>query len=149
MNGTIEHSFWDKVNKEGKNNCWIWTACCTPQGYGQYRIPGNPSSNSMAYSHRFIYEKIKGSIPEGLQIDHLCRVRHCVNPDHLEAVTSRENTLRGNSFSALNAKKIHCPQGHPYSGSNLYTTPAGDRRCRTCGRNQARAYKKRLRQMAT
>lgn len=79
------------------------------------------------------HELHKGPIPEGLVIDHLCRNRGCVNPDHLEAVTQRENILRGEGLAAANARKTHCPKGHPYSGENLYVVPSsGRRQCRIC-----------------
>lgn len=84
-------------------------------------------------AHRFAYERLVGLIPEGLQLDHLCRVPYCVNPAHLEPVTSRENTMRGLNFAAVNAKKTHCLRGHLLSGDNLMTTPSYDGRlCRTC-----------------
>jgi hypothetical protein len=74
-----------------------------------------------------------------LQIDHLCRVRHCVNPAHLEPVTPRVNARRGFGASGRNARKTHCPAGHPYAGDNLYRYPiTGDRHCRACGREQKR-----------
>jgi hypothetical protein len=77
-----------------------------------------------------------GAVPEGLELDHLCRVRGCVNPKHLEPVTHRENLMRGESWSAVNARKTHCPEGHPYDETNTYIDGKGRRRCREC----ARAY---------
>ena len=92
--------------------------------------------------HRFVYERLVGKIPEGLQIDHLCRVRHCANPAHMEAVTQRENILRGMSPAAENARKTHCPQGHPYEGENLFTYNQGRfRRCRACDRERGRQWR--------
>ena len=94
----------------------------------------------MALAHRVAYELQVGPIPVGLQLDHLCRVRSCVNPAHLEPVTSAENTRRG-----LRAMKTHCPQGHPYAGENLLIRPTGQRRCRTCHLAGKRAgYLKRI-----
>jgi hypothetical protein len=79
-----------------------------------------------------------------LQIDHLCRVRHCVNPAHMEPVTPRENILRSPvALAAINARKTHCPQGHPLSGANLYRTPQGFRACRECRRKSDRESKRR------
>ncbi len=92
----------------------------------------------MMRAHRFAFEMARGPVPEGLQLDHLCRVRHCVNPGHLELVTSRVNTLRGTSFSAVNATKTHCPKGHPYSTENTHTDASNKRHCRVCNREAAR-----------
>lgn len=87
-------------------------------------------------AHRFAYELIRGKIPEGLDIDHLCRNRQCVNPEHMEPVTPRENTIRGDTIPAHNLKKTHCPKGHPLSGDNLVKSPSiiklGYRWCKTC-----------------
>lgn len=83
--------------------------------------------------HRLAWEEVRGPIPAGLVIDHLCRNRACYRIDHLEVVTQRENILRGEGATAVHARKTQCPQGHPYSGPNLYVEPStGKRRCRTC-----------------
>lgn len=93
--------------------------------------------------HVATYEEWVGPVASGLTIDHLCRVRDCCNPEHLEPVTHRENLLRGDTVSARNVAKTHCPQGHPYSGENLilrhYPNRVG-RVCRACRdqRNHAR-----------
>ncbi len=120
--------FWSKVNKT--ESCWLWTASINPEGYGKFWVAGK----GRLRAHRVAYELVVGPIPEGLQIDHLCRVRHCVNPSHLEPVTHRENLLRGIGIPAVNAKKTHCLRGHPFSGDNLYIEPKGGRRCRECRR---------------
>jgi len=117
--------FWSKVNKT--DTCWLWTACIQTGGYGLSWYNGR---NVLA--HRLSYELLKGEIPKGLTIDHLCRVRHCVNPDHLEVVTNKENVLRGEGLSAINSRKTHCKRGHPLSGDNLYRHPKGERHCRAC-----------------
>ncbi|KAB2977369.1 HNH endonuclease [Streptomyces sp. SS1-1] len=84
-------------------------------------------------AHRVAYQEIVGPIPEGLQLDHLCRVRHCVNPAHLEPVTSRENTLRGENLVAINAAKTHCKRGHLFDAANTYRW-RNSRICRECRR---------------
>ena len=122
--------FWPKVDKDGPGGCWLWTASIKPQGYGEMRVDG-----VNCYAHRISYEHHKGPIPEGYQIDHLCRVRHCVNPDHLEAVTQAENIRRAPNY---NRAKTHCQYGHPYSGDNLYVLGNGWRYCRECQRRYRR-----------
>lgn len=108
--------------------CWEWTASKTENGYGHFRLDGR-----LVLAHRLAYEWLVGPIPVGLTLDHLCRVRHCVRPDHLEPVTNRENILRGESFSGRAcAGKTHCPAGHPYDEANTYLDPRGWRNCRVC-----------------
>jgi len=107
--------------------CLEWTGCCTRDGYGRVAFQGK-----VVRVHRLIYEAYCGPISEGKEIDHLCRNRVCANPEHLEAVDRKTNSLRGVSFSAKNAAKTHCPLGHPLSGSNLYRYPTGGRACRAC-----------------
>lgn len=122
--------FWAKVDKSGE--CWLWTGCLNRDGYGHI------SDGSLA--HRFSYEIHVGPIPDGLTIDHLCRSRACVNPDHLEPVTLRTNILRGTSPSAVNAVKTHCKNGHPFDSANTRILPEGWRRCRLCERDRSRKY---------
>ncbi len=110
-----------------KNGCWNWDVCDN-LGYGR----ATDGKHRSVKAHRLMYERLVGPIPEGLVIDHLCRNRTCVNPDHLEPVTQSENVRRGNGFSAVNARKTHCKRGHPLDGDNLYRNPAGARVCRTC-----------------
>lgn len=106
------------------NECWEWTGSVNGSGYGSY---------AQQMAHRFSYEMYKGKIPDGLTIDHLCRNKKCVNPEHLEAVTSRENNLRSNSSSAKHARATECPRGHAYSAENTYTRPDGKGRgCNEC-----------------
>lgn len=91
-------------------------------------------------AHRLYYELEKGPIPLGLTLDHLCRVRCCVNPEHLEPVTSVENVMRGENFFAQQARRTHCPKGHPYAGDNLFFSKKGERKCRLCDRARALRY---------
>jgi hypothetical protein len=120
--------------------CWLWTGHINPKGYAYI------SSGGRSYrAHRLTYEMAKGPIPEGLELDHLCRVRHCVNPDHLEAVTARVNQLRGEGPQAQHARQTHCIRGHPLSGSNVYYFGLGKRQrmCLTCKRARQRNGRKR------
>lgn len=134
--------FWSKVNFLGKNGCWIWNGS-TRRGYGQFSF--EHTINTAA--HRFAYEQLVGPIPEGLTIDHLCKNRLCVNPTHLEVVTRGENTLRGDSPFSINARKTHCPKGHPLTEDNLCRSvlKIGKRSCRTCRNIHAKAYQARRR----
>lgn len=120
--------FWSKVMVVG--DCWLWTAATTPKGYGRY---GN------GYAHRVSYEDRYGPILKGLQIDHLCRVRNCVNPEHLEAVTMQENLRRGVRNNGQ-AAKTHCKRGHPFDGANTYRS-AKQRHCRACSALRMRRYR--------
>lgn len=132
--------FWVKVEKTP--TCWLWKGTILTSGYGQITESNNVGGKSKL-AHRLSYEIHKGVIPRGLHLDHLCRVRHCVNPDHLEPVTPKENNRRSGSPSALNALKTHCVHGHELSGRNLQVVH-GERHCRTCARQRDRAYHERL-----
>ena len=130
--------FWAKVNKT--DSCWLWTGTTDQHGYGQFWSKGRRYA-----VHRLSYRLAHGDIPKGLVLDHLChgwdvnckaegnwcRHRSCVNPDHLEAVTHRENLLRGHGVSGEAARRTYCPQGHPYDEANTYFE-GGTRRCRAC-----------------
>lgn len=110
------------------------------KGYVQVRVGGRKF-----YAHRLAYEAFYGPIPEGLHIDHLCNVRACCNPEHLEAVTSGENNrrTRERDFTNVNANKTECIHGHPFDEENTYARPSGGRACRTCLREIKRAFSAR------
>jgi hypothetical protein len=115
----------------GGNCCWIWTGGLYPNGYGQMKC----AKGKVTSAHRVSYLLFKGSIPEDLQIDHLCRNRRCVNPKHLEVVDCRTNLLRGNTIIAANVAKTHCPHGHQYAEKR---NSSGWRWCMECNRIQMR-----------
>lgn len=122
-----------------ETGCWIYTGTLDKDGYGQVVVPGVGTRRT----HRLMYEAKVGPIPEGFEIDHLCRVRNCANPDHLEAVTRRENSLRSESFAAVNARKTQCINGHEFTSANTYMKPDGTRRCRRCSAEQSARYYER------
>lgn len=128
-----ERRFWSKVALPDAGGHMLWMAARTG-GYGRIGV-----GRKTLYAHRVSYALAYGEVPEGLQIDHLCRVRHCLAPEHLEAVTQQENGLRGESGKWQQAK-THCPRGHPYSGDNLYVRPDGGRSCRQCVRTAGRKW---------
>lgn len=109
------------------DSCWNWTGQILPGGYGKTTV-----NYKTVLAHRFVYESSKGKIPDGLCLDHLCRNRSCVNPDHLEPVSHKENTARGAGPASENAKKTSCKRGHALSGDNLYITPDNRRQCKAC-----------------
>lgn len=113
------------------SDCWEWQGNLNPKGYGK--------TGRGAYAHRWFWEYAVGSIPSGMTIDHLCKNKRCVNPDHLEVVTRAENTLRGDSPASLNKRKTHCPKGHALSGENLYRWK-NRRQCKTCRDERNRLY---------
>lgn len=134
----------------GRGGCVIWTGAVTREGYGKVRFNGRDTT-----PHRAAYALTAASVPDGLEVDHLCHTRdascpggptclhrRCVNPYHLEPVTPRENTLRSpNSPPGANSRRSECPEGHPYDDENTRIRPAGHRECKTCARD---SYEKRL-----
>ena len=132
----IEARFWSKV--EFTDSCWLWTASRVV-GYGDFSVGSRVDGSAKhVRAHRWAYGYLVGPIPEGLVIDHLCRVRHCVNPDHMEPVTLRENILRGVGVAAICAVKTHCKHGHAFDEANTYIYARGGRGCRACGRRAQR-----------
>lgn len=143
----LEERFWAKVAPEPNTGCWLWTASVDGGGYGKIVEHG-----VLKGAHRVSYELNVGTIPEGLDLDHLCRVRSCVNPDHLEPVTRSENCRRGFSGQAaaqIERAKTHCPQGHLYEGENVRVF-GGSRYCVACDRARMKArgkeYSRRYRE---
>jgi hypothetical protein len=136
----VAKKFWSHVQKTER--CWLWVGVRSSDGYGRFEIR-NHQVSKVFKAHQMSWILLRGPVPDGLQLDHLCRVRHCVNPDHLEPVTMAENIRRGISPWGLNAQKTHCPRGHELMGPNLYVTPGGGRSCKTCRRDQTRRCRQR------
>jgi hypothetical protein len=137
---SVHYMFWRKVEFMA-GGCWERAGALTSKGYTKFGM-----GERTQYSHRFAYEQIKGPIPLGLTLDHLCRNTRCCNPYHLEAVDLWTNQARGIGFCAKNSKKTHCKFGHLLDARNVYFRPFnGARRsartCRTCQRNRYLAKK--------
>jgi hypothetical protein len=142
-----KREFWEWVDKDSSpDGCWMWTGRDfnkKPHGsYGMWK----DLTGKRRLAHRVAYELAVGPIPEGLTLDHLCRVTLCVNPAHLEAVTQGVNTLRGVGPSAVNARRSHCSHGHVFDEANTYVTPDGRRQCRACNRARTDRYYLRKRE---
>ena len=133
----IKKRFLEKVRKT--KSCWIWTAYTNRLGYGSFRL-----NQKMLLAHRVSYELFVGKIPNKLTLDHLCKQPSCVNPNHLEAVSSRVNILRGNTLAAANLKKTHCKRGHGFTKSNTYLelkkSGRKARRCIQCNNLDSKKY---------
>jgi hypothetical protein len=131
--------------REDLGPCWLSTFRSNSNGYVNVKLGGGERRDAAA--HRVVYEALVGPIADGLQLDHLCRVRHCFCPEHLDQVTGRENTLRGNTITARCAAATHCPQGHEYTEVNTYRRPDHRRRdCKACKRawSRERYYRRKM-----
>ncbi|CAL9481199.1 HNH endonuclease signature motif containing protein [Streptomyces sp. enrichment culture] len=126
--------------------CHLWTGATNERGYGSFWADGRTVK-----AHRWSYEQHVGPIPPGLDVDHICRRRACVNPAHLRAVTHRDNILASTNHVARRAAVTHCPAGHPYDETHTYRAPNGTRKCRTCKLARLRAARAAARepQLAT
>lgn len=122
--------------------CHLWTGATMTNGYGRFGGEGRA-----VLAHRWAYEHFIGPIPEGLELDHLCRVRNCVNPFHLEPVTGAENRRRGEGFAGRQSRQTACKHGHPLDEENTYVW-RGQRKCRTCNRIRSQRLRDRRKEMS-
>lgn len=137
--------FWQKVNKDGPipeyrpdlGPCWLWMAGRT-NGYGVFH--SNPTAGQVVRAHRWLYEQTIGPVPAGWDLDHLCRVRHCVRPEHLEPVTRQENVARGMHPHSIAHQAGTCVKGHKVTAENVYfrRDRPGEWNCRVCRRERDR-----------
>lgn len=121
------------ISNTDESGCWHWLGGKSRKGYGHFQL----GTRKGVRAHRFVYEQLEGPIPEGLQLDHLCRNRTCCNPAHLEPVTLQENVSRGltGKVNHRNSVKTHCTRGHEYNTKNTYVRPSGGTRsCKVCRR---------------
>lgn len=133
---------WEKVHRSGDTDCWIWTGATNTAGYGVIGVKRDDKYR-MAMAHRVVYVLSGGEIPEGLQLDHLCRVRFCVRPSHLEPVTCKENLRRGDGITGRSYRATACKWGHDYTEANTYVNAQGYRSCRICHARRERERKAR------
>jgi hypothetical protein len=137
---------WSKVIKgPGENDCWSWTDVLSEDGYAYLGIGGRKGRKFLV--HRLLYELVIGPIPDGKDLDHCCRNRYCVRPDHQEPVTRRENLLRGKTITAAHAAATHCSQGHPF---DIFNTGfyRNQRYCRTCQNTRRRERRREAKENA-
>ncbi len=132
---TPEQRWWSCVDKT--EGCWLWLGVPNASGYGTLKVEGRT-----VLAHRFGYEMLIGPIEVGKLLDHLCRNRRCVRPDHCEPVTSQVNTLRGDTLAAREAAQTHCMRGHALAGGNLINRRDGKRACRACNRERCAQWRR-------
>lgn len=139
VRGTPRQRFMARVEHPHWQLCWRWLGSRSADGYGRFSL----TARKRVYAHRWLYELVRGPLPPGLQLDHLCHNRSCVNPAHLEPVTARENTLRGRGVAALHARKTRCARGHAFTPTNTIRYGPGRRwrDCRQCRLERARALR--------
>lgn len=138
--------FWSKVDKAGPipstrpglGACWVWVAGRANTGYGVF----HPARGVNVLAHRWVYEQAVGALDPLMVVDHLCRNRACVNPDHLEQVTNEENLRRGAGYALRNGMRNECIHGHKYTPENTYICPKGGIRCRACAAEKDRTRKR-------
>lgn len=148
--------FWAKVVKNGplpdftdplvtapNTPCWTWTAAHHRDNKYAVFVPPPPRKGKTAQAHRIMYMEVLGPVADGMHIDHMCRNRGCVNPDHLRCVTHRENLLAGDTVVAKRAAVTHCPKGHEYTPENTTLSRRNQRHCRACRRARQAAYRER------
>ena len=133
--GNVWDRFCEYISPEPNTGCWLWSG-------GGNRYGAFWASGRFISAHRFAFQAQKGPVPEGLQLDHLCRVTCCVNPDHLEAVTCQENSRRKPDHPNQYRSRTHCKHGHLLAGDNVRRGPGGERICRTCNSARVNAWKK-------
>jgi hypothetical protein len=138
-----DNRIWSRI-AETPDGCWEWQGSRNTLGYGRVHIK-ELTGRTMVFAHRLVYEILVHDIPDGLEIDHLCKNKACCNPDHLDPVTCAVNLSRSPTASTLAAQATHCPSGHPYDGENLWVWN-GIRLCRTCKREQWRMWHTRRRE---
>ena len=130
----LPERFWNKV-QVAESGCWEWMAFMDHNGYGKYRVDG-----ATRFAHRIAYLQLHGPVPEGLELDHLCRNRACVRVSHLEAVTHRENALRGSATTHGRGAEYCRPGRHRLDSAGVYTLPNGQRQCRECKKQSMRIW---------
>lgn len=135
---SLVQRFFARVQVNQGSGCWLWRGAMMTTGYPVMSLGAR---RKKMLAHRFAYEQLRGPIPAGLVLDHLCRTPACVNPDHLEAVRQRENVLRGNGIPAHRARQTHCAYGHAFTPENTWAR-RGCRECRTCVRARKTAARR-------
>ena len=142
-----EDNFWSKFDRTGPDvlglgPCWNWQGAVQKHnGYGRLTTRSYTKGQKRSFAaHRLAYELVNGPVPEGLQLDHLCRNRICGNPTHLEPVTMRENLMRGETLAAQLSSQTACKHGHEFTPENTYRRRDGSRNCKTCVRAASLRY---------